>query len=394
MAVRFRKWTYRFIGALGLLLVTGVTSCTDPVIEDPIEGDKDGKKGIYDFKLSPGFQQLDPAADNMPADNVSTYQGVELGRHLFYDKRLSVNDRISCASCHQQEFGFSDPNQFSKGHDGSLGSRNSMSLVNLRWHRTFFWDGRAKTLEEQVLMPIEDPIEMGMDLNDLEKKLSQIELYKGLFENAFGSSTITKDRISKALAQFVRTIVSDSARYDEHYQIPRALEARLRQKLNDQEMWGYDLFNNHPNVNPVNNRVGQRSRGAFCVDCHSGDLLTNNAFGNNGLDSVVVDKGYGAISGKEKHMGLFKTPTLRNIELTAPYMHDGRFATLEEVLDHYDQHVLNHPNLTNEFIHIGNTRVGALDLTQAEKDALIAYLKTFTDEHLITDPKFSNPFEK
>lgn len=383
------KWL-KYSGALliGIALLNHLSACSKPTIVPEKKA-----QGLYDFELSDGFQQIDPAADNMPENNISTYEGVELGRHLFYDKRLSKNNTIACNSCHQQEHGFSDPRQFSEGFDGSLGSRNSMTLVNLRWHGSFFWDGRARTLEEQVLMPIQDPTEMGMKLDDLVVKLAAIPLYKDLFEHAFGSSTITSERVSLALAQFVRTIVSDNARYDEHYLIPRSLEGRLKNELNSQELWGYDLYNNHPKPNPVDNRVGQRSRGAFCVDCHSGDLLTNNTFGNNGLDSVVVDKGYGAISAKEKHMGVFKTPTLRNIELTAPYMHDGRFATLEEVIDHYDQHILQHPNLTLEFRHIGNTEVGSLDLTQPEKDALIAYLKTFTDDQLINDPKFSNPFE-
>lgn len=371
-----------------LLLVAVLGACTSP----PKEIERE--QGIYDFNLKTGFKELDIEADNTPEDNVTTYEGVELGRHLFYDVRLSKNNTISCASCHKQENAFSDPNQFSEGFDGSIGKRNSMSLVNLKWHRRFFWDGRASSLEEQVLMPIQDPTEMGMELDDLESKLKQINLYTELFEETFGSPDITSERISMALAQFVRSIVSNRALYDDVYQINPRLDNQLKQHLTDQEFWGYRLFNNHPNVNAEANREGQPSRGAFCVDCHSADLLTNNLFANNGLDSMVVDQGHREVSGKSKHDGLFKTPTLRNIELTAPYMHDGRFATLEEVIDHYDQHVLDHPNLTPEFNHIGNTRAGQLDLTQAEKDALLAYLKTFTDYELITDPKFSNPFEE
>jgi len=352
------------------------------------------EQGAYNFNLKQGFKELDSEADNTPENNLTTYEGVELGRHLFYDERLSKNNSISCASCHKQENAFSDPRQFSEGFDGSLGKRNSMSLVNLKWHKRFFWDGRAPSLEEQVLMPIQDPVEMGMELDELVSKLKQIKLYKELFEEAFGSSDITSERISMALAQFVRSIVSDKAIYDDVYRINPRLDRQLKQYLSEQEFWGYRLFNNHPNVNAEANQVGQPSRGAFCVDCHNGDLLTNNLFANNGLDSMVVDQGYGEVSGKNKHNGLFKTPTLRNIALTAPYMHDGRFATLEEVIDHYDQHVLDHPNLTTEFNHIGNTRAGKLDLTPAEKDALLAYLKTFTDYDLINDPKFSNPFEE
>ncbi|MBI3142561.1 MAG: c-type cytochrome [Bacteroidetes bacterium] len=351
-----------------------------------------GKPTPYDFGLKAHFESIDPIFDNTPADNPTTNQGVELGRFLFYDKRLSKNNTISCASCHRQENAFSDPDRFSLGFEGGRTGRNSMSIVNMRWQRLFFWDGRAPTLEEQVLMPIQDHIEMGMTLDGLESKLRDIDLYPPMFEKAFGDKEIHRERISKALAQFVRTIVSQHSKFDDLYGLP---ESRIKAQLSEKEYLGYRLFTTHvdPDYGSGKNEPGTIFRGANCGDCHKTQLLTNNLITSNGLDSVTKDPGYGKVSGLAKYDGTFKTPTLRNVALTAPYMHDGRFATLREVIAHYDQHVKPHPNLDYQIGEAGNTLPGRLDLTEDEIDALLAFLETLTDHELIKDPRYADPFE-
>lgn len=375
-----------FAGLLG----SGISSCKpDDCPECPEDSQQQDSNRAYDFQLKPHFANIGERFDNTPVDNPTTVKGVELGRYLFYDERLSINNTIACASCHEQKKAFTDPDRFSEGFEGELTRRNSMSIVNMRWQPGFFWDLRAATLEEQVLMPIQDHIEMGMTLEQLTPKLTEIELYPPLFKASFGDEEITADRISKALAQFVRTIVSQDSRFDETY------SKNPQTVLTDQEYLGYKLFFKHvdPDFGTGQNLPGSDTRGANCGDCHSSTLLTLNTIANNGLDTMYQDKGYGEIVNKDKYMGTFKTPTLRNIELTAPYMHDGRFETLREVLDHYDSHVKDHRNLDPQISEAGNYFPGQLDLTDPEKDAILAFLKTLTDEKLISNPAYSNPFE-
>ncbi|MBI1184189.1 c-type cytochrome [bacterium] len=345
----------------------------------------------WEFGLRPQFADIDTSFDSTPKDNPTTVEGADLGRYLFYDVRLSANNTVACASCHKQEYAFADNVQFSKGFDGGHTARNSMSIVNMRWQKKFFWDGRANSLEEQALMPIQDHIEMGMNLDDLVPKLQAIDIYPPKFEAAFGSSKVTADRIGKAIAQFVRTIVSQNSKFDDAFGMP---EGKVKHLLTDEEFLGYKLFIKH--INPDNgsgkNMPGTANRGANCGDCHKTALMTNSMFTSNGLDSVTTDPGYGKISGLPQFDGTFKTPTLRNIELTAPYMHDGRFNTLEEVIEHYDSHVQDHPNLDVQISAAGNNFPGRLDLTDEEKRALVAFLKTLTDHQLITDPKYASPF--
>ncbi|MGB0429542.1 MAG: cytochrome-c peroxidase [Bacteroidia bacterium] len=356
--------------------------------DDPVDS---FKTTPYEFGLKQHFENIAPVFDDTPEDNPTTVEGAELGRYLFYDSRLSVNDKISCATCHKQENAFTDPDRFSTGFEGNTTARNSMSIVNMRWQQLFFWDSRAVGLEEQVLMPIQDHIEMGMTLDAVVAKLKKIDLYPPMFEQAFGSTEITSDRISKALAQFVRTIVSQNSRYDDVFGLP---DAKIKQLFTDEEYLGYRLFITHvdPDYFSGINDSGSASRGANCGDCHKTALMTNNLITNNGLDSITVDQGYGKISGKAKYDGTFKTPTLRNIALTAPYMHDGRFETLEEVIEHYDEHVQMHKNLDIQIEEAGNHLPGQLHLNDEEKKALIAFLHTLTDNQLINDPKYADPF--
>ena len=315
--------------------------------------------------------------DNTPASNPVTNAGALLGRVLFYDKRLSFNQTISCSSCHQPEHGFTDGRRFSVGFNGGLTGRNSMGLTNARWYqrRNFFWDERAATLEDQVLQPIQNAVEMGMTLTDLVARLSAEPYYATLFTDAFGSATVTSDRISRALAQFVRSIISTNTKYD-------AGTASGFSNFTAEENLGRQIFN------------GQGSN-ATCTACHGTDnFVPGPNINNNGLENPYVDKGRGAITGLAQDEGLFKVPSLRNIALTAPYMHDGRFATLEEVVEFYNSGVVDHPNLSQPLRSPANQGGGPrrLNLTAAQKAALVAFLKTLTDNTVVTDEKFQDPF--
>ena len=323
------------------------------------------------------FVQPIAAQDNMPATNVTTDAGATLGRVLFYDKRLSTNQTVSCSSCHQQAHGFSDPRQFSIGFDGSVGTRNSMGLSNARWYQRkhFFWDERANTLEDQVLQPIQNPIEMGMTLEALTNRLATEPFYTNLFAVTFGSTAVTTDRIGRSLAQFVRSIISTKSKYDIGVTSNFA-------NFTAQEILGRQIF------------LGQVGN-ATCAACHGTDnFVPGPALNNNGLEFPYVDKGVGTITGLATDDGKFKVPSLRNIELTAPYMHDGRFTNLEQVVEFYNSGVVNNPNLSPPLRVSGPGGGGVLrlNLTDTQKAALVAFLKTLTDMTLATDAKFSDPF--
>lgn len=319
--------------------------------------------------------------DTMPATNVTTDAGATLGRVLFYDKRLSTNQTVACASCHVQANGFSDPRRFSVGFNGGLTGRNSMGLSNARWYQRqkFFWDERAATLEDQTLRPIQDALEMGMTLPALTNRLAAEPFYTNLFTQTFGTPEVTSERVSQALAQFVRSIVSVQSKYD------AALAAGNNfASLTTQENLGRQIF------------FGQ---GTFahvtCARCHGTDnFVPGAAINNNGLENPYVDKGVGALTGLPQDEGLFKVPSLRNIELTAPYMHDGRFATLEQVVNFYNQEVVQHPNLSPPLQGTGGAAGTPLrlGLTPQQQAALVAFMKTLTDTNLATDPKLSDPF--
>lgn len=310
------------------------------------------------------------AEDNTPEANPLTDEGALLGRVLFYDKKLSANYTISCASCHEQENGFSDPNTFSVGFEGGLTGRNSMGLTNAQFYgrENFFWDERAATLEDQVLKPIQDSVEMGLTLETLVERVESYTYYEDLFTTTFGDSTVTSERIALALAQFVRSIVSTQSKYDLGVASDFA-------NFTAEEIQGMNIFNSS----------------GRCFACHEGPNFVGQRINNNGLEFPYVDLGVGGVSGREQDMGKFKMPSLRNIEKTAPYMHDGRFSTLEEVIDHYDSGVVDNDNLGGQLI-IADGTVRQLGLTQQEKDALLAFLLTLTDEAVLTDPKWSDPF--
>ncbi|WP_205504080.1 cytochrome-c peroxidase [Rufibacter psychrotolerans] len=314
----------------------------------------------------------------IPADNPLTQEGVALGRTLFYEKALSANNTMSCGSCHQQQFAFTDGQAVSKGVDGIAGTRSAMSLANLLWVSQLNWDGGPKSLEEQAKIPLESPIELHQNLDVAVAKLQATEKYPALFEKAFGRGPITKENLLKALAQFTRTLISSNSRFDRYQE--------GKENLTVDELLGMRLFLTHPDPNIS-------LRGGNCGDCHGGTLQTFNTFHNNGLDAEPKDAGRWLITGKESDRGKFRAPSLRNIALTAPYMHDGRFKTLEDVLNHYNEHVnMQDPNLDPLIEEARNDFGGAtLGLTGEEKRQIIAFLHTLTDETFIKDPRFSDP---
>jgi cytochrome c peroxidase len=297
----------------------------------------------------------------LPRDNPLIDERIGLGRRLFHETALSADGSIACASCHGALTGFSDPRRFSLGVRGQSGTRQSMALVNLAWKHEFFWDGRARSLREQVLIPIQDPTEMAETLDSVVGKLSRIPDYPTLFAKAFGTPRIDAERMALALEQFVLTLTGFRSRFD--------LSIQGKASLSDPERRGLELFmtENEP-------RMGQR--GADCFHCHGGPLFTDHQFHDNGLDEKPQDPGRGRITGREADRGKFVTPTLRNIAQTAPYMHDGRFATLEAVVRHYSEGVRASPNLDP---NLAKHPAGGLHLSPEDQSALVAFLKTLSE---------------
>jgi len=317
--------------------------------------------------------------DNTPGINPTTDAGATLGRVLFYDKRLSTNQTLACGSCHQQATAFADPRRFSVGFNGSAGSRNAMGLSNARWYerRHFFWDERANSLESQTLNPIQNPIELGMTLDVLTNRIASEPFYTNLFAGAFGDSNITTNRIAYALAQFVRSIITTQSRYD-------IGETQGFTNFTAEENLGRLLF------------FGQTSSPGFpaptCSQCHASDnFVPALSLNNNGLEYPYVDLGVGGISGATNQYGLFKVPSLRNIALTAPYMHDGRFTNLAQVVAFYNSNIVSGPNLSAPLIGKGGKPL-QLGLSADQQAALVAFLNTLTDTNLLANPLLSDPF--
>ena len=319
----------------------------------------------YSLDLPVGFPPM-----NIPSSNPLSVEGVELGRHLFYEKRLSGTNTQSCADCHFQFAAFSDTNRYSQGVTGALGTRQAMVLQNLGYANDFFWDGRAATLEEQIFDPITNPIEMNDTWENVENKLQSDTMYQRMFYEAFGVDQVDSVHVSKAIAQFLRTMVSGNSRWDKW--------TRFELMLTPDELAGYNLF--------------QDLTGADCFHCHphSSKLFTDHSYSNNGMDLVHVDEGLGGVNGVSTDIGKFKVPTLRNIEYSAPYMHDGRFNTLDEVIDHYSGHIeASSPNIS-PLIEFAST--GGVALTATEKMQVKEFLKSLSDPEFINNPAFSSPF--
>lgn len=324
----------------------------------------------YNLSIPPSLPQV-----NFPADNPLTVEGVALGRKLFWDPILSADSTQSCASCHAPEFAFTDNGlATSTGIRGMNGTRNSMPIMNLMYSPSFFWDGRAQTLHHQALMPIEDPLEMDDNLANVISKLENSAFYPEDFRKAFGNAGINEDRIGLALEQFMLTFISGDSKFDRFM--------LGQEQLTPAEQRGMAIFNGDIESN------GTDAAGD-CFHCHGQSVFSNNLFMNNGLDSTLTDLGLFLATGDENDKGKFKVPSLRNIDLTGPYMHDGRFQTLFEVIDFYDSEVhSSSPNLDPQMHGIEQ----GLNLSPQEKSDLLSFLSTLTDSAFVHNPDFQSPF--
>lgn len=310
--------------------------------------------------------------ESVPSSNPTTDAGATLGRVLFYDTQLSADGSVSCGSCHQQANAFAAGTAFSEGIGGATTVRNSMALFNLRYSRRFFWDRRVNGLEAQVLIPIEHPDEQALDLDLAVERISSISYYPELFEMAFGDAEVTSDRISRALSQFIRSMLSYRSKYDSGL-------ANDFADFTEEELTGKDLFFN-----------GETR----CNQCHMTALFYTPGSMNNGLENPYSDLGVGAISGNSADNGKFKVVTLRNLGFTAPYMHDGRFSTLEEVVNHYNGNIVQQPNLDDRLtvgFVIGGTPIDP-GLSEEEVSALVSFLRTLDDSYFVSDEKYADPF--
>ena len=349
-----------------IILVICITSCKKEGCTDEIAINYNSEAQInngscqyhtttpYIINTPLGFPNM-----TIPEENPTTLEGVTLGEKLFNDPNLSGNGTQSCSSCHHQSSNFSDPNQYSTGINGIQGFRNASTLTNGGWNSTYNWDGSAISLENQAFEPITNPIEMNNTWQNVENIINSNQEYLDLFKNAFNITYIDSNYIVKALAQFERSLVSSNSKFDKFY--------KGETSLNSSELNGYAIYN---------------SEKGDCFHCHGTLLFTDNLFHNNGIDiEPFSDLGYNIVTGNQNDIGKFKTPSLRNVEVSAPYMHDGRFSTLEEVINHYDDggHYSSTIDPLMKKIGVG------LQLTNQEKQDLIAFLKTLTDDNFLAE---------
>ncbi len=328
-----------------------------------------GRSGPTPLQLElPGWAIADTSLRlDFPYDNPLTVEGAALGRLLFHEKALSADGSLSCASCHLHRFAFADSARFSPGMKGMRTARNTMPLMNLAWDHFFFWDARALSLELQAFEPVTAHREMASRWSEVCARLAQDKRYPPLFAAAFGDDRIDSLRVAFALAQFERTMVSLDSRFDRYFYL------KQRDALRPQEIRGKDLFFTR----------------AHCVDCHEPPLFKGHHVLNIGLDSAHTDLGMGGRTGLPWHAGRFKTASLRNIAVTAPYMHDGRFATLEEVVDFYADDVFTASPTLDE--HMLPWRKGEVRLSKQDRMDLVAFLRTLTDSAFLADPLFGPP---
>ncbi len=336
-------WKYfSVVGSLIIICLAFSNQFTTPLY---LEVPKGWPQPKYDFKKNP-----------------LTEEGFQLGRHLFYDPIISRDSTISCASCHLQQTGFTHiDHQLSHGIDGKIGTRNSLALINLAWNKDFMWDGGVNSIEVQAINPITNPDEMDETLANVIVKLQASEKYRKLFTKAFGDDKVNSQRLLKALAQFTVMLKSSNSKYDK--------VMRKEEQYNEREQRGYDLFKSN------------------CASCHKEPLFRDDKFENNGLaiDTTLNDVGRIKITQKKEDYLRFKIPTLRNIQFTFPYMHDGRFKTLTEVVKHYNS--LGHDkNLPKELAK-------PMNLSDNDRVDLVLFLTTLTDTAFLYDKRFSFPRE-
>ena len=349
-------------------------------------------KDLVDIPYAPtGYNLPNPTGWNVnmiiPADNPLTEAGVSLGHKLFFDPILSVDSTISCASCHDPKLAFTDGIALSVGVNNLMSTRSSMSILNAGYFENgMFWDGRSPTLEDQALHPVENPVEMADIWENVEKKLQRHLEYPAEFRKAFGiecSEDITRDMVTKAIAQYERTLLSYNSRYDKKF-----FQGNTDPFLfTDEETDGYFIY--------FDDVASSGLSAGHCNHCHKGfgGLLTSDNYFNNNIEDVnsyndFPDPGLGGVTGKQSDIGKFRAPSLRNIALTAPYMHDGRFETLTEVIEHYNSGGHQFDNSTP-----GSIIQGGLNLSEYEKKALEAFLHTLTDTSYFNNPHYLNPFQ-
>ncbi len=348
---------------LAALAVVFVVACSDEDDGGPIDPNPCGEPTPLAITLPAYFPELPPTPDNP-----LTVEGVRLGRFLFYDTILSEDSTLSCAGCHTQNLAFGDFRRFSEGVHGDKTRRQAPTIVNPGWNLNgIFWDGRAEDLEEQASMPVPEPTEMNLPWPDAVQRLEQHPDYPDMFCAAFGSTEITMDRVVKAIAQFERTFVSTNSKYDRW--------KRGEVALAPEELRGYQFFM-------------AESKGD-CFHCHGEPLFSTATFHNNGLDSVLVDRGLGEFTGNPADDGKFKAPSLRNIMESRPYMHDARFFTIREVLEHYNQTFPDIPSFDPLILKKNDYP----PMSAADLDTLEFFLHTLTDEDFLFNPDLSNPFE-
>jgi cytochrome c peroxidase len=324
-------------------------SCADKDFDDVDVSDD------ISFKVPSNF----PAPHYDFMDNEVTNERFALGRKLFYDPILSRDNTISCGSCHQQAGAFAHiDHKLSHGIDGLLGTRNSPVIYNLAWHSNFFWDGGVTHIELQPINPITNPVEMDETIANVVDKLRKNTEYPDLFKAAYGSDSITSQAMLRALAQFMAVMVSADSRYDKY------MRGESGGDLNQSELNGLQIFRQK------------------CESCHREPLFTDLSFRNNGLDSVFTDLGRATITLDPNDEGKFKVPSLRNVSVSFPYMHDGRHETLSEVLDHYTTGIMHSATLDQSL-------VGGISMSPQERTDLLKFLETLTDHSFLTDSRFS-----
>ena len=353
-----KKWILHILVTLSIICI----SCSNDT------------NGIY--TPTPSTLQIPQLFDDnilnpiIPNDNPQTIEGIALGKKLFFDPILSGNNTLACADCHNPENAFTDPDRFSDGIDGALGTRNSMPLFNLAWNydENFFWDGNTFSLEHQAFIPVTDVTEMKSTWQDVITKLQQHTEYPELFKKSFGDITIDSTLVTKAIAQFERTLISSNSKFDKYL--------LGETTLTDEELNGFNVF--------MDETKGD------CFHCHGSDknpLWTDNMFHNNGLDATFTDLGLGAITGDPADNGKFKTPSLRNLAFTAPYMHDGRFQTLEDVINHYSEGLQASSTIDPLMKKVNQ---GGIQLSNEDKTNLKAFLLSLSDYEFIENQDFKN----
>ena len=304
----------------------------------------------------------------IPSNNPLTEEGIALGKKLFFDKILSKDNTQSCATCHDPKRAFTDETRFSDGVDGEFGKRNSMPLFNLAWNfdERFAWDGKERSLESQALEPVRNPIEMHSKWTNIAQRVKNHAEYPTLFQQAFGTSKIDSTLITKAIAQFERTLISGDSKFDQ-FLLGKA-------QLTSEEQNGFDVFMDE-------------TRGD-CFHCHGSNnnpLWTDNKFHNNGLDAVLSDLGLGKVTGDPNDNGKFRSPSLRNLKFTAPYMHDGRFTTIDEVINHYSTGLKASPTIDPLMKKVSQ---GGVNLSNKDKSDLKAFLLSLSDNDFVNNPNF------